>query len=217
MNLKGSQQQTIVDPGSDANGTLALSSDEQRYCQNWGFVLVTGGRMFVQNIHMLRVYKYIEVFIKNVSPLAELWTERWLAYFLLPQLPEESLVPRRLINSPWPELIMHQLVRSVTQRSVRSRSVDSVAAFTSVAWPLSRIFFPIFSSSVNSISSVNMGKKEEEEIIRIAKKMDKMAQKKNGVREEEWMLNATWGLFNVSRSGCCVCLAKVGANGLWWS
>lgn len=27
-----------------------------------------------------------------------------------------------------------------------------------------------------------MGKKEEEEIIRIAKKMDKMAQKKNGVR-----------------------------------
>lgn len=27
-----------------------------------------------------------------------------------------------------------------------------------------------------------MGKKEEDEIIRIAKKMDKMAQKKNGVR-----------------------------------
>lgn len=27
-----------------------------------------------------------------------------------------------------------------------------------------------------------MGKKEEEDIIRIAKKMDKMAQKKNGVR-----------------------------------
>ncbi|KAG7229017.1 hypothetical protein INR49_013250, partial [Caranx melampygus] len=30
------------------------------------------------------------------------------------------------------------------------------------------------------IRSINMGKKEEEEIIRIAKKMDKMAQKKNG-------------------------------------
>lgn len=29
-----------------------------------------------------------------------------------------------------------------------------------------------------------MGKREEEEIIRIAKKMDKMAQKKNGVRDE---------------------------------
>lgn len=34
-----------------------------------------------------------------------------------------------------------------------------------------------------SIGSLNMGKKEEEEIIRIAKKMDKMAQKKNGVNE----------------------------------
>lgn len=31
-------------------------------------------------------------------------------------------------------------------------------------------------------SSVTMGKKEEEEVIRIAKKIDKMAQKKNGVR-----------------------------------
>lgn len=34
-----------------------------------------------------------------------------------------------------------------------------------------------------------MGKKEEEEIIRIAKKMDKMAQKKNGVRCV-WRMNA---------------------------
>lgn len=34
VNLKGSQQQSIVDPSSDASGTLALSSDEQRYCQN---------------------------------------------------------------------------------------------------------------------------------------------------------------------------------------
>lgn len=33
-----------------------------------------------------------------------------------------------------------------------------------------------------------MGKKEEEEIIRIARKIDKMAQKKNGVRRlKEWM------------------------------
>lgn len=32
-----------------------------------------------------------------------------------------------------------------------------------------------------------MGKKEEEEIIRIAKKMDKMAQKKNGVRRPSRM------------------------------
>jgi len=30
-----------------------------------------------------------------------------------------------------------------------------------------------------------MGKKEEDEIIRIAKKMDKMAQKKSGVRRSE--------------------------------
>lgn len=64
---------------------------------------------------------------------------------------------------------------------MRSRSVDAVAAFNLVAWPLSRIFFPLLSWVVNSIGSVTMGKKEEEEIIRIAKKMDKMAQKKNGV------------------------------------
>lgn len=36
-----------------------------------------------------------------------------------------------------------------------------------------------------------MGKKEEEDIIRIAKKMDKMAQKKNGVRR--------WRRINASR------------------
>lgn len=42
--------------------------------------------------------------------------------------------------------------------------------------------FPVFSWFVISTSSVDMGKKEEEDIIRIAKKMDKMAQKKNGVR-----------------------------------
>lgn len=44
--------------------------------------------------------------------------------------------------------------------------------------------FPFFvcTSFFSSIKSVGMGKKEEEEIIRIAKKMDKMAQKKNGVR-----------------------------------
>lgn len=78
---------------------------------------------------------------------------------------------------------MHQLLRSATQwrASVRSRSVDAVAAFNLVAWPLSRIFFPFLFWFVNYIGSVNMGKKEEEEIIRIAKKMDKMAQKKNGV------------------------------------
>lgn len=39
-----------------------------------------------------------------------------------------------------------------------------------------------------------MGKKEEEEIIRIAKKMDKMAQKKNGVRcLRRKMLSASCG------------------------
>lgn len=37
---------------------------------------------------------------------------------------------------------------------------------------------------------VNMSKKEEEEIIRIAKKMDKMAQKKNGVRKLTCLLLA---------------------------
>lgn len=48
-----------------------------------------------------------------------------------------------------------------------------------------------------------MGKKEEEEIIRIAKKMDKMAQKKNGVRRMNAYLPA--GVY---------VLANVGANGL---
>lgn len=44
-------------------------------------------------------------------------------------------------------------------------------------------YFPlIFSRLVYLVRSDNMGKKEEEDIIRIAKKMDKMAQKKNGVR-----------------------------------
>ena len=42
-----------------------------------------------------------------------------------------------------------------------------------------------------------MGKKEEEEIIRIAKKMDKMAQKKNGVRRSEGRVD----VYPVSRCG----------------
>ncbi|KAF3858083.1 hypothetical protein F7725_011284 [Dissostichus mawsoni] len=45
---------------------------------------------------------------------------------------------------------------------------------------MSGIFNPHFSRLLDTIRSLNMGKKEEEEIIRIAKKMDKMAQKKNG-------------------------------------
>lgn len=45
---------------------------------------------------------------------------------------------------------------------------------------------PISFRFVISISWLDMGKKEEEEIIRIAKKMDKMAQKKNGVRCLRW-------------------------------
>lgn len=44
-------------------------------------------------------------------------------------------------------------------------------------FPLRSLLIPL-----DFIASVNMGKKEEDEVIRIAKKMDKMAQKKNGVR-----------------------------------
>lgn len=55
-----------------------------------------------------------------------------------------------------------------------------------------------------------MGKKEEDEIIRIAKKMDKMAQKKSGVRTQRVIVL----LASVARLGsarqktecCCVCV-----------
>lgn len=50
-----------------------------------------------------------------------------------------------------------------------------------------------------------MGKKEEDEIIRIAKKMDKMAQKKNGVRMNAYLpaarLMLMWMLANVRAVG----------------
>lgn len=86
-------------------------------------------------------------------------------------------------------------VRSLPVRQVDAAAADAAAAFSSVAWSLSRIdflsslvlFLIFFFFFGFTIKSVNMGKKEEEEIIRIAKKMDKMAQKKNGVRR---MMNA---------------------------
>lgn len=59
-----------------------------------------------------------------------------------------------------------------------------------------------------------MGKKEEEEIIRIAKKMDKMAQKKNGVRCLRRM-NALPACCFADQSDWCVALANVGANRLY--
>lgn len=88
--------------------------------------------------------------------------------------------------------------------AVPVRLVDTSAAFASVAWSLSSCLFPTRSQFLDSIRSVNMGKKEEEEIIRIAKKMDKMAQKKNGVRRLRRM-----NVYLVSR-----CEANVAANGL---
>lgn len=57
--------------------------------------------------------------------------------------------------------------------------------FSCTAFAENFFLVPIFFRFVISISSLDMGKKEEEEIIRIAKKMDKMAQKKNGVRYNE--------------------------------
>lgn len=56
-----------------------------------------------------------------------------------------------------------------------------------------------------------MGKKEEEDIIRIAKKMDKMAQKKNGVRALGE--NKRFALPEASRRGSRERTAKLGANG----
>lgn len=116
-----------------------------------------------------------------MSTLAALWTGRFLVCRQLLTFPAESVAPPQLTP---PDATMDRLVRSATQRTgcVRSRSVDTAAAFPSVARPLSTICFPVFSWFVTSTSSVDMGKKEEEDIIRIAKKMDKMAQKKNGVR-----------------------------------
>lgn len=58
-----------------------------------------------------------------------------------------------------------------------------------------------------------MGKKEEDEIIRIAKKMDKMAQKKNGVIcLKEWMLVYLTDLAGVD----VLASAIVDVNGWWW-
>lgn len=74
----------------------------------------------------------------------------------------------------------HRLVRSATHQRVPVRQVDA-AAQSFVAWSLSPIYFYLHLILLDFTGSGIMSKKEEEEIIRIAKKMDKMAQKKNGV------------------------------------
>lgn len=98
---------------------------------------------------------------------------------------DKSFVPYRFISL---QLIEYQLVWSAGEQRVCApgppRRRRRGFHFSGVC-SLSRIFFPIFAPVFfffGSIRSVNMGKKEEDEIIRIAKKMDKMAQKKNGVR-----------------------------------
>lgn len=77
-----------------------------------------------------------------------------------------------------PERIVLRLVRSATQQRARVYGPGPLASL--LEWRGLCRDFPHFVA--NSTRSVKMGKKEEEDIIRIAKKIDKMAQKKNGVR-----------------------------------
>lgn len=76
------------------------------------------------------------------------------------------------------ERIAHRLIRSATQQ--RARVYGPVPLLRSLQWRGHCRYFP--HSISNFTRSIRMGKKEEEDIIRIAKKIDKMAQKKNGVR-----------------------------------
>ena len=54
-----------------------------------------------------------------------------------------------------------------------------------------------------------MGKKEEEEIIRIAKKMDKMAQKKNGVRRMNVYLHSRGEANVCALTGCAAVYCRL--------